>query len=96
MATDIRLKEALPEITEGVVATYTECARTVHLGHKPLPSRDTVVDILDDLREILFPGYGKRQNLHIGNIEYYVGELIDGTRHSSMGELAPTVARCTL
>ena len=47
MATDIRLKEALPEITEAIVATYTECSRTSHLGHKPLPSREAVVEILD-------------------------------------------------
>ena len=46
MATDIRLKEALPEITEAIVATYTECSRTSHLGHKPLPSREAVVEIL--------------------------------------------------
>ena len=35
MATDIRLKEALPEITEALVATYTECGRTSHLGDRP-------------------------------------------------------------
>jgi serine O-acetyltransferase len=78
MATDIRLKETLPEITEALVATYTECGRTSHLGHKPLPSREAVVEILVDLLEILYPGYGRRQNLHIGNIEYHVGDLIDG------------------
>jgi serine O-acetyltransferase len=78
MATDIRLKEALPEITEALVGTYTECSRTSHLGHRPLPSRDAVADILGDLRDILFPGYGRRQNLHIGNVEYHVGDLIDG------------------
>src|SRR5205807_282867 len=42
MATDIRLKEALPEITEAVVSTYLECNRTSHLGHKPLPSREAI------------------------------------------------------
>ena len=77
MATDIRLKETLPEITESIVATYTECSRTSHLGHKPLPSRDTVVDIITDLMDVLFPGYWRRQNLHIGNVEYHVGDLID-------------------
>jgi serine O-acetyltransferase len=66
MATDIRLKEALPEITEAIVATYTECSRTSHLGHKPLPSREAVVEILTDLLDILYPGYWRRQNLHIG------------------------------
>jgi serine O-acetyltransferase len=78
MATDIRLKEVLPEITDAIVATYTECAHSNHLGHKPLPSRDAIVDILDDLLEILFPGFGRRQNLHMGNVEYRVGDLVDG------------------
>jgi serine O-acetyltransferase len=77
MATDIRLKEALPEITESLVATYTECSRTSHLGHSPLPSREVIVEVLDDLLDILYPGYWRRQNLHIGNVEYHVGDVID-------------------
>lgn len=77
MATDIRLKESLPSITEEIVATYTECSRTSHLGHRALPSREAIVDILTDLMDVLFPGYWRRQNLHIGNVEYHVGDLID-------------------
>ena len=34
--------------------------------------------MLGDLREILYPGYGRRQNLHMGNVGYHVGDLIDG------------------
>ena len=78
MATDIRLKEALPEITEAVVATYLECNRTSHLGHMPLPNREAVVEILVDFLDILYPGIWRRQNLHMGNVEYHVGDLIDG------------------
>jgi serine O-acetyltransferase len=78
MSTDIRLKETLPEITDAIVATFTECSRINHLGHKPLPSREAVVEILDDLLEIIYPGYVRRQNLHIGNVEYHVGDLVDG------------------
>jgi serine O-acetyltransferase len=78
MATDIRLKENLPEITEAIVATYFECNRTSHLGHKPLPSREVIAEILCDLLDILYPGYWRRQNLHMGNVEYHVGDLIDG------------------
>jgi len=78
MATDIRLKEGLSEITEAIVATYTECRHINHLGHKPLPSREAVCDILADLMDILYPGYVRRQNLHMGNVEYHVGDLIDG------------------
>src|SRR5947209_2082573 len=88
MATDIRLKESLPDITEALVATYTECSRINHLGHKPLPSREAMRDILADLHDILYPGYGRRQNLHIGNVEYYVGELIDGLHDKLTQQIA--------
>jgi serine O-acetyltransferase len=77
MATDIRLKESLPALTERIVETYEECGGIDHLGHSPLPSYREIVEILADLREILYPGYGRRQNLHMGNVGYHVGDLID-------------------
>jgi serine O-acetyltransferase len=77
MATDIRLKEGLSFITEALLSTYTECSRINHLGHQPLPSRDAVIEILSDLNEVIYPGFGRRQGLHIGNVEYYVGSVID-------------------
>jgi serine O-acetyltransferase len=92
MATDIRLKEGLPEITDALVATYVECRHINHLGHKPLPSREIVVDSLADLLDILYPGYVRRQNLHIGNVEYHVGDLIDGLHD----KLTPQIARALL
>jgi serine O-acetyltransferase len=88
MATDIRLKEALPEITEAVVATYTECSRTSHLGHKPLPGREAIVAILEDFLDILYPGIWRRQNLHMGNVEYHVGDLIDGLHDKLLLQIA--------
>src|SRR5215470_89185 len=88
MATDIRLKEALPEITEAVVATYVECSRTSHLGHSPLPSRDGIAEIIQDFLDILYPGIWRRQNLHLGNVEYHVGDLIDGLHDKLIVQVA--------
>lgn len=88
MATDIRLKEGLPEITSALVATYVECGKISHLGHKPLPSRSAVHDILTDLFDLLYPGFGRRQNLHIGNIEYFAGELVDGLHDKLTHQIA--------
>ena len=48
MATDIRLKEGLPEITEALVATYTECSRLNHLGHQPLPAQTEILGALNE------------------------------------------------
>ena len=88
MATDLRLKEGLPEITEALVATYTECRHINHLGHKPLPGREAVADVLLDLLDILYPGFVRRQNLHMGNVEYHVGDIIDGLHDKLTQQIA--------
>jgi serine O-acetyltransferase len=77
MATDIRLKENLPILTERIVDTYAEVGRICHLGHCPLPNYETIVAATEDLKEILYPGYRRRDGLHLGNVTYHVGDLID-------------------
>ena len=89
MATDLKATDPLSAITQQIVETYEECGAIHHLGHSPLPSYREVVDILADLREILYPGYGRRQNLHLGNVAYHVGDLVDGLNN----RLAQQIAR---
>ena len=77
MASDFRLKDQLPQLTKRLVASYDEVGTINHLGHCPLPSYDEVIKAVSELHEILFPGYQRREGLHRGNIEYYVGDLVD-------------------
>jgi serine O-acetyltransferase len=78
MASDFRLKEQLPELTDKIVQTYSEVSTINHLGHCPLPSYDVIIAVSEDLKEILYPGFRRREGLHMGNVTYHVGELIDG------------------
>lgn len=80
MATDIRIKEALPELTDRIVETYTEEITISHLGHCPLPNHETIVEVIESLRDILYPGYRRRDGLHLGNVTYHVGDVIDPRR----------------
>ena len=77
MATDFRLKNHLPEITERIVRTYDEVGRINHLDHCPLPRYDEVIAAIHELSEIIYPGFRRREGLHQGNIAYYVGDLVD-------------------
>lgn len=77
MASDFRLKEQLPNLTSAIVATYTADDRINHLGHCPLPKYDVIVSIVQDLKDIIYPGFRRREGLHIGNVTYHVGDLID-------------------
>src|SRR6187401_1174158 len=77
MSTDFRLKDQLPKIAQQIVQTYDEVSSINHLGHCPLPNYDEIIAATDDLKEILFPGYRRRERLHRGNVAYYVGDLVD-------------------
>ncbi len=88
MASDLRLKEQLPDLTERIVETYAEVGTINHLGHCPLPNYDVVIEIAEDLKEIIYPGYRRREGLHIGNVTYHVGDLIDGLHDKLTQQIA--------
>ncbi len=88
MATDIRLKEQLPNLTEKIVATYLEEGSVNYLGHRPLPRHEAIISAIDDLKDILFPGYRRREGLHLGNVTYHVGDLIDGLHDKLTRQIA--------
>jgi len=83
MASDFRLKEKLPQLTDRIVETYAEVGAISHLGYCPLPNYDTIVTATEALKEVLYPGYRRRDGLHLGNVTYHVGELID-TLHDTL------------
>lgn len=88
MATDFRRKEALSELTDRIVDSYRDLDGIHHLGHCPAPSRSESIAILEDLKEVLFPGYRHRQKLHLGNVTYFVGDLIDGLHDKLTRQIA--------
>lgn len=88
MATDFRRKEELPDLTEQIVRTYQEIGTINHLGHCPLPRYDVVIDVIEDLKEIIYPGFRRREGLHHGNITYHVGDLIDGLHDKLTTQIA--------
>ena len=88
MAADFRLKEQLPELTDRIVTSYHDIGTINHLGHCPLPSTEIVIEIAQDLKEVIFPGYHRRQNLHFGNVSYHIGDLIDGLHDKLVQQIA--------
>lgn len=92
MSTNLRRKEELPELTDRIVVSYEDIGTINHLGHCPLPSTDAVVDIAGDLKEVLFPGYRRRQNLHLGNVAYHIGDLIDGLHDKLTEQIARAIS----
>jgi serine O-acetyltransferase len=92
MASDVRLKEQLPRLTEQIVDTYRTVGTINHLGHCPLPRYEEIISAIADLKEIIYPGYRRREGLHFGNITYYIGELIDSLHDRLTVQIARALA----
>ena len=88
MASDFSLKEQLPKLTDRIVQTYCDIGTINHLGHCPLPNHDDVVSAIEDLKDVIYPGYRRREGLHMGNITYHVGDLIDGLHDKLTTQIA--------
>lgn len=73
----LRKRGELPEIIEEITQTYSEAELPLHhLGETPLPNEHSVVEILNRLRIVLFPGYFGREYVTSTSVRYYVGELL--------------------
>jgi serine O-acetyltransferase len=88
MASDLRLKEQLPRLTDRIVGTYKQAESIHYLGHCPLPNYDEIIGCVEDLKEIIYPGYRRREGLHIGNVTYHVGDLVDGLHDKLTRQIA--------
>lgn len=71
------LRKKLPGIVDDVLASYQAIPTTRNIGENPLPSKSTVIKILEGLREILFPGYYGTDELCWENVGYFVGSKVD-------------------
>lgn len=82
------IRSTLPELTKNIVASYALTPSTSRLDCCPLPNKEAIVHVLNDLNEILFPGYRRRDRLNMSNIEYYVGCLVDDVFETLSAQIA--------
>lgn len=67
----------LSELTWFIYESYATTSTGSRLDRCPLPNKEAIVEILNELNEILFPGYRRRDRLNMTNALYYAGNLID-------------------
>ncbi len=66
----------LAALVSDVISSYQAEPRMRHIDAGFLPSRDAVIELVKQLRELIFPGFFGRQNLTSQNLAYHVGELV--------------------
>ncbi len=102
MASHADREGEIAEVIERIVSTYEAVSKINHLGRRPLPSREAVAEILEGLKEILYPGYFGRRHFTRANIRYHIGDrvwqvyrlLTEQIYLSTVHECRHTVGQC--
>jgi serine O-acetyltransferase len=71
-----RIKLQLPDVAESIIDSCYDKESFTHIDYEPIPHEGYVVDIINKLKEILFPGYFTREKIDPVNLKYYIGQAV--------------------
>ncbi len=66
----------LERLTNDILASYDADERTHRIGQTFLPSRERIVSVLNEIWQLLFPGYYGQKKLTKENVRFHVGNLL--------------------
>jgi len=87
-----QFNEILPDIVNAVTDNYTQSDLLLGKSEKPLPVRSIIIEILDDLKKLMFPGYFSTELVDINNAEYYTGQMLAGLHCKIKKQIALALA----
>ncbi len=69
-------REKLSDILENIIETSNDSQCFTHIDYEPIPYEGYVIDIINLLREVLFPGYFAREKIDPINLKYKIGQSV--------------------
>ena len=70
----------LSTLVEGMLESYRRDPRAQHVNRRFLPSRDEILEVVELLLQLFYPGYFGRQDLNDENLAFHVGNLLSTLR----------------
>lgn len=69
-------RNRLPRVTQKIVDSLSDTGCFNHVDYELIPSRQTVIKIIDKFLEIIFPGYYSSEKLDPVNLNYHIGQSV--------------------
>lgn len=66
--------DKVPKVVEELLTSWSTKECFDHISLVSIPSQEKIVEIVQQARRILFPGYFTDTKLHTANLEYYIGK----------------------
>jgi serine O-acetyltransferase len=75
----------LESLTQELLGSYRSDERAKRIAHRYLPSREAIVEILESVLHLMYPGYFERSDLELETLEAHVAKKV--------AELSPKLER---
>ncbi len=66
--------EKVPKVVTELLSSWSTKECYEHISPVSIPSQEKIIEIVEQARRILFPGYFSHTKLHASNLEYYIGK----------------------
>ena len=70
------VETGLPKLLEDIIKNYETFGGMDHLEGKDLPSKKAVIEVLEDLLTVFFPGYLGKTEITKSNVKYTIGNTL--------------------
>jgi serine O-acetyltransferase len=70
----------LKYLTDLLIKSYAEHEEIIKIDSGNLLNRSHIIDIVEKLRALMFPGYFGKKNIQASSVEYHTGDLLEEAR----------------
>ena len=77
MREELKLKGRLPGLIRSIVDGYAKTGRMNHLEGLALPDREKVIEIVDVMLGIIYPGYFGEKGVDHNTVEFHIGAQVE-------------------
>jgi serine O-acetyltransferase len=83
--------KGIPKLVDDVLVSYEKYGGMNHLEGRDLPSKKVVLEVLEDLFAVLFPGYLGDSGLTKANIKFNLGSKLNSIYNRLTDEIAKSL-----
>jgi len=81
------IEKGLPKLVKDIIENYGTHIDMVHLDGKDLPSKKTIIEVLNNFLTIIFPGYTESKEIHRSSLMEHLHDVLNSTYIQLQGEV---------
>ena len=84
-------RSQLPAVIEEIIGSVNEERSISHFNSALIPSKESVTEILEELKDLLFPGYYRKQEIHTYSLSYQIGSGVNRVYEKLASQIARSI-----